>query len=74
MTGTLFDKPTVKLSRQQQSILDALRSGRKSNVELNAICFRYGARIFELRKLGYRIEIVARGEHGVRWYELRESG
>jgi hypothetical protein len=27
-----------------------------TNLELNEIAFRYGARIFELRKLGYEID------------------
>ena len=37
------------------AVLARLKAGSATNVELNDICFRYGARIFELRRLGYRI-------------------
>jgi len=36
-------------------VLDALRRGPQTNVDLNAICYRYGARIHELRAAGYVI-------------------
>lgn len=40
-------------------ILAFLQShGSATNLELNAICFRYGARLFELRQAGWRIETV----------------
>jgi len=38
-----------------------------TNVDLNAICFRYGARIEELRKQGYDIQTGER-KAGVVWY------
>ena len=46
---------------QRQKIIDLLIERRElgvRNTELNAICFRYGARIFELRKLGHDIKTV----------------
>jgi hypothetical protein len=46
---------------QRQQILDLLiERGEQGvrNTELNKICFRYGARIFELRKLGHDIKTV----------------
>ena len=47
------DEP--RLSRQCSAVLECLKYGPVTNVELNRICFRYGARIHELRKLGYDI-------------------
>lgn len=44
---------------QRLKILAGLKKARSSgmtNVELNLICFRYGARIFELRRKGWRIK------------------
>lgn len=61
----------ARLSRQQSAVLARLRRGRATNVELNEICFRYSARICELRKAGYRIEIVEWGKCGLRVYELQ---
>lgn len=58
-----------RLNRQQTSILARLRRGVASNVELNAICFRYGGRIHELRRMGYRIE-TRTVRRGVYEYEL----
>lgn len=41
---------------QKQRILHLLtEKDRVSNVELNRICFRYGARIMELRRAGFDI-------------------
>jgi len=68
----LFTKPK-KLSRQAKLILKRLERGEVSNVELNAIAFRYSARILDIRRAGYRVEIVRRGEHGLRWYALMEG-
>lgn len=46
---------------QEQAILDYLKTG-KSITQLDALkmfgCFRLGARIWDLRKKGYRIEEV----------------
>lgn len=51
----------MKLTGQKAAILLALREGGKagaSNVLLNGICFRYGARLWEMKKLGFEIEKV----------------
>lgn len=45
--------------QQRSMVLDALKKARSAgvvNVELNRICFRYGARLFELRRMGYSIK------------------
>ena len=57
--------PTSKSPAQRERILYLLRSRGPvgaTNVELNAICFRYGARIFELRKAGFDIKTRREGE------------
>lgn len=57
-----FDRPASlaadapRLNRHCTEILAALKSGPKTNAELTSICLRYGARIFDLRKLGHRID------------------
>jgi helix-turn-helix protein len=51
--------PSSKSPAQRERILSLLRSRGPvgaTNVELNAICFRYVARIFELRKAGFDIK------------------
>jgi len=40
---------------QKQRILERLRHGPATNHELNAIGFRYGARVKELRDAGYKV-------------------
>lgn len=50
---------------QRQQILELLAergTEGASNAELNNVCFRYGARIFELRKMGHKIRTVNKGE------------
>lgn len=45
--------------KQRSDILNALKSARsqgRTNVQLNEICFRYGARIHELRRAGHKID------------------
>jgi hypothetical protein len=47
-----FDDDPDKTEAQKQAVLDRLRKAGRlgcTNVELNGICFRYGARIFDLR-------------------------
>jgi len=47
-----------------------------TNVDLNAICFRYGARILELRAEGYDIQ-TGEKRGGVVWYHyqgVKKSG
>lgn len=46
----------TRTSAARQRVLDELRTGGKLNTELNGICFRYGARIHELRKGNYDIK------------------
>ena len=57
---------TFKSTNQRERILALLiERGPQgvTNVEFNRdVCFRYGARIFELRRQGYRIETVRFGE------------
>jgi len=61
MTG-----PTTKASNHQDQILALLIARGPqgvTNLELNRdVCFRYGARIYELRQQGHRIETVRFGE------------
>ena len=60
MTG-----PTTKAPNHREQILVLLQErGHRgiANDELNRICFRYGARIFELRQQGHLIETVHFGE------------
>jgi hypothetical protein len=52
-----FDSP--RRENQRTAILEALKkAGSKgcTNIELGEICQRFGGRIFELRKEGFRIE------------------
>ena len=58
-----------RLSGQKLKIVQRLRQGPALNTELNSICYRYGARIFELRKAGFEIE-KAFVEPGVFRYSL----
>lgn len=46
---------------QKTKILNLLRERKESgatNIELNSICFRYGARIADLRADGYTIQSI----------------
>jgi len=50
-----------KIVSQRGRILALLRergTAGVTNIELNAIAFRYGGRLFELRKLGFRIRTI----------------
>jgi hypothetical protein len=50
---------------QTARILKMLKQqGELTNLELNKICFRYGARIYELRREGHKI-VSVREKHGV---------
>lgn len=65
------DNP-VRLSRQCVRILERLRRGPATNVELSEIAFRYSARIHELRAAGNDIVILERDhETGAVLYGLR---
>lgn len=67
-----FDPPP-RITGQRKKILDRLTQGPVSNIELAAICFRYSARIHELRKLGYDIETYREDKSsGTCFYRLHE--
>jgi len=63
------DKPRV--AGHSGQILRRLQMGPATNVQLNKICFRYSARIYDLRSRGYPIR-CERGEGGVNVYRLEE--
>jgi hypothetical protein len=53
------------------AVLAALQSGPRDSRELNAICYRYGARLMELRREGWPIRSVAPKGGDTLWrYEL----
>ena len=60
---------------QKEKILKLLKESPNgvSNFELNEICFRYGARIFELRKEGYPISST-HGKKQSEWIFKLEEG
>lgn len=62
------------MKTQKERLLVLLRLGWVSNVRLNRICFRYGARIFELREAGYNIVKKHQGQHGLVYYKLKRWG
>ena len=81
MTTTLFDPvdPNVRsvdvkrLSKSNRRLLDALRDGPKTNVELEPICGqRVSARVHDLRDHGYKIKAKAL-KGGVWVYELENE-
>lgn len=61
----------VRVTKAAHRILEMLREGPKTNVEMATVTPRYGARIHDLRKAGYQI-VKARvpGGHGVFQYRL----
>jgi hypothetical protein len=60
-----------RVERQALQILDRLRRGRLSVVELRMMACQYNARIFELRKAGYVIYNHVNHTTGESWYELK---
>ena len=80
---TLFDAPATVYAihaREEQAearrrdsaadrILDALRTGPKTNLELIHLCQRISGRIFDLRRRGYQITTVPL-EPGIYRYTL----
>lgn len=66
------EKP--RLSRQSRQILERLSKGPAINTELMEIAQRFGARIHDIRKAGYRVEIIWRdNEKGLVCYELKKE-
>jgi len=64
-------KAKPKQQSQAAKILEMLQAGPVTNVQLNQVCFRYSARIFELRKK-YNISKKPIGD-GVFEYKLEGS-
>jgi hypothetical protein len=54
----------------KERVLARLRLGPATNIQLNELCYRYGARILELRRAGYDIE-TRPIEAGVYQYTLK---
>ena len=78
---TLFDpvdrhvrgRDVDRLTRSNERLLAALRTGPKTNVELVPICgMRVSGRVFDLRRHGYAIKATA-GTGGVWTYELEDE-
>lgn len=69
----LFRPPEPRRATHAGRILERLRVGPVLNTELNRICFRYSARIYELRKLGHVIEVEKLAD-GVTRYTLKADG
>jgi hypothetical protein len=63
-----------RLNRQCQTILARLQRGTMTTGELSAIACQYNARIYELRKAGYRVECIEQDRvTGLSVYELKVS-
>jgi hypothetical protein len=59
---------------QTHRILKLLKAkGSVTNVELNRICFRYGARLLELRREGHDILTVQEGRGKFRYFYRGEK-
>ena len=52
-------------------ILARLRQGPATSVDLNAICYRFGGRINELRNMEYKIETTSIKGQSIKRYELK---
>lgn len=52
---------TIRRENSRERVLALLQAkGHATNIELNSVCYRFGARILELRALGYVIETGAK--------------
>ncbi len=61
-----------RLSRQCKAILEMLKEGKKTNVELARVAIKYSGRISDLRAVGCGIEVVWRDRtNGLTLYELK---
>jgi hypothetical protein len=56
LNSSVPDHERPRLSAQHSVLLDALRDGPKTNLQLGMICQRFGARVHELRRAGHQIE------------------
>ena len=62
-----------RLSRQCGLILERLRLGAATNVELSQLALKYTGRISDLRAAGYKISVIQRDhESGLNTYRLVE--
>ena len=56
LNSSVPEHERARLSAQHQAILDALRDGPKTNLELRLIADRFGARLNEMRNAGIQWE------------------
>ena len=80
MINTVSEAPGQGLPHrpiaQRDRILALLRErgpAGVSNVELNAIAFRYGGRIFELRRAGFTIDTIRSSTDSIFTFVLRSE-
>jgi hypothetical protein len=58
----MADPEQTRRLTAKERVLEMLQAqGEATNVELNAVALRYGARIFDLRKEGYDITTESKG-------------
>ena len=63
-----------RLANEQRLVLERLQRGPVTNVELVSLSLRYGARIHELRQLGYQITTKRTSvRKGITIYTLEEE-
>ena len=60
-----------RLSKQAQAVLARLEQGPASNIELIPISTRFGARVYDLRKAGYIIDMDMDRAKGISIYTLK---
>jgi hypothetical protein len=64
----------VRLSRQNQLILQRLQQGPATNDELSRISRKYTGRLSELRQAGYGVRCYAQDRaSGLSWYRLEAA-
>jgi hypothetical protein len=71
-----MSEPVAKRDGQRDKILCWLRMrGHEGvlNTELNELCMRFGARIYELRKAGYKIETRKLDDRRFRFVLVEET-
>lgn len=70
LNASVDPRDRARLSAKQEVVLATLKSGPRTNRQLNAICFSYRQRVSELRDAGYVID-CERGEDGLAVYMYR---
>ncbi len=53
LNSSVPDEEAPRLSLQHEAILDALREGPKTNLQLGMIAQRFGGRLHELKRAGH---------------------